>query len=479
MAKHLKPSPLGAGIRSLILPGWGQLATAQRRLGWTLIALSLLVVGVGALLFLKLGPVELAARLSDPDTLMLLVVANLAIALARAASSAHAWWAKGGQRRLVPLLLVLVAVAPHAVVAWAGLTARGTLIEVFAAAPPVTAETAASSTTTTTMPPGPVIGAMAPLPFSIPQPTSEDALPMAFDELTAPVSPRSNIPFGGKRTNILLLGGDAGPGRSGIRTDSIIVASIDPTSGTTALFSLPRNWGGFTFSDGTPYSGSLLNTVYAWGLRNPEAFRGPYPGAAAIGDVVEYLTGLPIDYFALVDLTGFADLIDVLGGVTMKVDRHVSAPIYDPHTGTYEMIELDRGVQKLTGAEALGYVRVRRDSSDYRRMARQRCFLAALAKGADPIRLLTNLGDILETVERNVTTDFPLDLVPDLIRLIPKVSASNIRVIGFDASWTSGVAPTGGLVPEVDRVREAVLRTLIDPDSADDLGATTASSACE
>ena len=477
MAKHLRPSPLGAGIRSLILPGWGQLVTPQRRLGWTLVALSLLVVAVGVLLVLTLGPVELAARLSDPDMLLLLVVANLAVALARAASTAHAWWAAGGQRRLVTFLLILVAIAPHAGVAWAGLSTRATLMEVFAAFPDTTTPPATS--TTTTLPPGQVIGAMAPLPLAIPQPSSDTGLPSAFDELPAPVSPHADTPFGGKRINILLLGGDSGPGRSGIRTDSIIVASIDPTSGATALFSLPRNWGGFTFSDGTPYPGSLLNTVYAWGLANPEVFGGPYPGAAAIRDVVENLTGLPIDYFALVDLTGFADLVDALGGVTMRVDRHVSAPVYDPHTGTYEMIELSPGVQKLTGAEALGYVRVRRDSSDYRRMARQRCLLAALADRTDPVRILSNLGEILDTVERTVTTDFPLELVPDLIRLIPKVSTDNIRVVGFDASWTSGVAATGGLVPEVERIRETVLKTLVDPDSAAELGVATAAAACK
>ncbi len=481
VAKHLKPSPLGAGIRSLILPGWGQLATRQRLLGWTLISLSLLTTVAAIALWVSLGPVELVARISDPGTLLLLVVANLAIAIARAAAAAHAWWATGGRNRLVPLLLILVAVAPHAGVAWAGLSARGTLIEVFAAdAPTVTPPpTPSATTTTTTVPPGQVIGAMAPIPFTMPPPSARPGLPAEFDELTAPPTPPGNIPFAGKRLNVLLLGGDAGPGRSGIRTDSMIVASIDPTSGAAALFSLPRNWGGFTFSDGTPYPGSLLNTVYAWGLKNPEAFGGPYPGAAAIRDVIENLTGLPIDYFVLVDLTGFADLIDALGGVTINVDRHVSAPIYDPKTGTYEMVELNAGVQHLTGAEALGYARVRRDSSDYHRMERQRCLLAALVDRADPVRLLTNLGGILGAIERNVTTDFPLNLLPDLIRLVPKVSADTIRVIGFDASWTSGLAPTGGHIPVVDRVRQAVLETLVDPDSASELGVSTATAACE
>ena len=452
------------------------MATRHRQLGWVLITLSFLILLASVALVMTLGTAELAARLLDPDMLMLLVLANIAFALARLASSAHAWWALGGRHWLPPLLLALVAIVPHAGVAWAGLATRSALIEVFA---PVTQDSEEpSSVTSTTVPRGQVIGAMAPNPFAFPAPSDDGVLPSPLSEMTVPTTIPATVPFGGRRLNLLLLGGDAGPGRSGLRTDTIIVASIDSSSGAAALFSLPRNWGGLAFSDGTPYPGSILNTVYSWGVKNPEIFGGIDPGASALRDVVQSLTGLSIDYFFLVDLTGFADLIDVLDGVTINVPRFVEAPLYDPETGEYELIHINPGVQTLNGAETLGYVRARRGSSDYARMARQRCVLAALAETADPLHLFSHLPQILETAQTHITTDFPLNLVSDLIRLAGRTSADEIRVIGFDATWGDGRTPTGAVIPEVQRVREAVRRTLVDPESATELGVTTADEAC-
>jgi anionic cell wall polymer biosynthesis LytR-Cps2A-Psr (LCP) family protein len=111
-------------------------------------------------------------------------------------------------------------------------------------------------------------------------------------------------------------------------------------------------------------------------------------------------------------------------------------------------------------------------------MARQRCVIAALAETADPLHLFSHLPQILETAQTHITTDFPLNLVPDLIRLAGRTSADEIRVIGFDATWGDGRTPTGAVIPDVQRVRDVVRRTLVDPDSAAELGVTTADEAC-
>ena len=141
-------------------------------------------------------------------------------------------------------------------------------------------------------------------------------------------------PFGDQeRVNVLLLGGDGGEGRDGVRTDTVIVASIDTETGDTALFSLPRNLENLPFPADSPLaeaypdgfnageeSESLLNAVYRNGPAEYPDILGPtdYPGADFLKLGVGEALGLDIDYFVLVNLDGFSRLVDALGGITRE-----------------------------------------------------------------------------------------------------------------------------------------------------------------
>lgn len=243
-----------------------------------------------------------------------------------------------------------------------------------------------------------------------------------------------------------------------------MIASYDPSTRDAALVGLPRNYSDLYLTDGTHLGDLILNEVYQWGWDHPQAFAAQDPGAAAVADVAEYLTGVEVDHYMLVDLTGFAAVVDTFGGVTLTVPRAIYGPLYDPTTGGYEMITIPTGQQTLSGAEALAYSRARQNSSDYSRMARQRCVLAAMVAGANPLDLLTGVAGLLDTVETHLSTDLPLDLVPDLIRLLPEVSAGDIRVIGFDHTWRLRRNAGGHAVPDVDRIRAAVARIVHDPE---------------
>jgi LCP family protein required for cell wall assembly len=303
--------------------------------------------------------------------------------------------------------------------------------------------------------------------------------PGQYDEDVITAEPtRPWQPFGTDRLNILLLGGDAGPGRSGLRTDTMIVASIDPITGDAALVGLPRNFGSPTLTDGTVVPVTQLGHVYGWGLRNPDRFPGPDAGAAAVRDAIQSLSGLEIDYYVLVDLTGFAEVVDAFGGVDVDVAEPVDGPLYDVVTGGYQMVQIPPGRQHLDGAHALAYSRARYGASDYARMGRQRCVLAAMATQSDILTLFARLDGILEAVTSNLTTDLPVEMVPELIRLTPRVSAATIRLIGFDATWGVGRTRTGHVIPDVERIREAVLLTIESPGEAATLGVTTAEGGC-
>jgi polyisoprenyl-teichoic acid--peptidoglycan teichoic acid transferase len=462
-------------LRSTLLPGWGQLAADRPILGRILVFVTGLLLILALTVFLFVEPIEVYAWLANPDVLLAVVLGNIALAAMRLFATGHAWVVTGGRRWFAGVLLAVFVGIPHVAVAWVGLETRDSLMKLFPESTPAIAApdtTVPAQSTTTTVPPTTTTTAFEPI-------TVAPAAPGEYgdDQLDLTEVPLWR-PFGEDRLNILLLGGDAGPRRSGLRTDTMIVASIDPVTGDTALIGVPRNFGGVTFKDGTRVPVRILNAVYGWGRANPDGFNGPDPGADATREVIENITGLEIDYFMLADLTGFADLVDAFGGVRINVPRAVDGPLYDTVGGGYEMVRIPAGDQTLDGSHALAYARARYGSSDYSRMGRQRCLLAAMARDADPLGLVARLSSLLEVVETHMTTDFPIEQVSDLIRIAPRIDSRQIRVIGFDSTWTSGWTADGYRIPDIVRIRDTVREAIEDPAGAAELGVDTVESAC-
>ncbi len=227
-----------------------------------------------------------------------------------------------------------------------------------------------------------------------------------------------------ERLNVLLLGGDADPGRPGVRTDVMVLASIDPTTGRTVLLSIPRNLENAPlpflemrerFPEGFP---AFLFNLWWYGDRNPQLVPGTErPGATLLTETIEKITGVPVDYYVLIDLDGFKMLIDALGGVWINVQEPI------PTRGPFV---LEPGYRKLSGREALVYARSRLGTSDYDRMRRQRCMLAALVNQAGPLKVLRNFRQLTHAAKRTVSTNIPRDLLPALVELAPKVKHATI-----------------------------------------------------
>src|SRR5699024_9595663 len=188
------------------------------------------------------------------------------------------------------------------------------------------------------------------------------------------------------RYTILLLGGDAGQSRVGLRPDSITVASVAADTGRTVLFSLPRNLEDVPFPADSPMHQQfpdgftcpehecMLNAIYTWASEHPELYPDAAdPGAQATKEAVEQVTGLTINYYAMVDLHGFEALIDAVGGIRMDISERV--PIGGGTSPISGWIEPGRNVH-LDGYHALWFARSREGSSDYARMARQKCVMA-------------------------------------------------------------------------------------------------------
>ncbi|MEN3301932.1 LCP family protein [Pseudonocardia sp.] len=285
------------------------------------------------------------------------------------------------------------------------------------------------------------------------------------------------------RLNVLLLGSDAGPDRTGRRTDTMMVASIDTRSGRTTLFGLPRNIQraefppdspmGKRFPNGfhdpkDPLSGNyLLNAVYAYAEADPAlAPPGPTstPGLNLLQSSISYMTGLPIDYYLEINMAGFSALIDAVGGVTVDVGPD-PIPI-NGVTADGQHVKPDGyiqpGVQTLKGEDALWFARSRRDSNDYQRMGRQRCLIQAVLHQKSPTDLLTNFQAVARVTTDNIETNLPQQVLPALVSLAG--DGFSLESVSFDPNLPDPNENDGKFDtsrPDVDYMRE-VVRSAID-----------------
>ncbi|MDO9454874.1 LCP family protein [Nocardioides sp.] len=293
---------------------------------------------------------------------------------------------------------------------------------------------------------------------------------------TAPTGITADDPWAGQdRVNILLLGGDGGEGRTGVRTDTVILASVETKTGKTTMFSLPRNMMYAEFPEDSPLHDiypdgyqtgqgdpgfDMLNAIYS---QVPELHPGilgesDNEGADAVKQAVEGSLGIPVDYYLLVNLKGFQTVVDALGGITVNINEKVAIN-GDTSAGIPPTGYLEPGPdQHLDGFHALWFARGRYGSDDYERMDRQRCAIDAIIEAADPSALFTRYIDIVKAGKEIVYTDIPRKIAQDFVSLLLRVKDGKIRSVVFRSSdkFFSGD-------PDYDYVRETVQNALYPP----------------
>jgi LCP family protein required for cell wall assembly len=235
------------------------------------------------------------------------------------------------------------------------------------------------------------------------------------------------------RYNIMLLGGDAGPDRTGLRPDSLSVASVDATTGKTTIIGIPRNTERVRFVAGSPLYGPfpdgydcgdlcLIDYLYTYGEEHPDLYpkataQGSSSGIEAMRDAAEGMLGIKIQFYALIDMQGFADLVDALGGV--EIDVPAALP-YGPVTSTRPIGVFQQGEQHMNGASALWYARSRFDGNDYERMARQRVVQQAIIAQFQPSVVLSKFQAIAAAGAQVVKTNVPSSMLPFFVDLADK-----------------------------------------------------------
>lgn len=265
---------------------------------------------------------------------------------------------------------------------------------------------------------------------------------------TRPKNVTRKDPWAGQdRVNVLLLGGDGGKGRIGIRPDSQLIASINTHTGDTVLFSLPRNLEKVPFPPDSPLAAAYPGGVYAGGgdqlewmlnsiyenvpRQHPGLLDSDNPGADANKLAVGAALDLRIDYYVLLNLTGFEKLVDALGGITVNVNTRVAiGGAVDEGIKPKDWIY--PGPDKhLDGYHALWFARGRYGADDYQRMERQRCTMKAIIDQADPGKVLTRYERIAQSSKNFVYTDIPGALLPAFVDLSMKVKEAKVTSIAF------------------------------------------------
>ncbi|WP_093508091.1 LCP family protein [Streptomyces sp. Ag109_O5-10] len=247
------------------------------------------------------------------------------------------------------------------------------------------------------------------------RPAKAVTTPPAEPSASASASP---LPTGSM--NILVLGSDSRSGKenkklgggssSGARSDTAMVVHVDAGRTSATIVSIPRDT--LVTRPSCPLSSGGSTSVAYNAMFNSAYSVG---GAVCAVKTVESITGVRMDHYLEIDFSGFAKLVDALGGVTVTTDQDIDDD--DSH------LHLKKGTHHLGGTQALALARTRHgigDGSDLGRIGLQQKLVKALLDRMASISLLTDPGklyEVADAVTASLTTDTGLDSLSELMRL--------------------------------------------------------------
>jgi LCP family protein required for cell wall assembly len=466
-----RPSPAVAAALSFLLPGLGQMAIGAVRRG-LLLLIPLVVIGILVVAISGGGISELVDLALSSEVLVAFLVVNIlltawhvyaivdaergAIALEPAPRAPH----RGATAALIALVIATIAL--HGAVEVVGYQAYATLEEVFVSSdgddgfaipePSFDDEGEGAATATPVPTPTPTAGPTAtPVPTPTPTPTPSP-------------TPGPKWAKDG-RLNLLLIGSDRGPGRWSLRTDTMIVLSVDQKTGRAAMFGIPRNMTDVPLAPeskrATPNGRfpGLLNALYVYAGGHPRYFPGgDARGFRAVTGAIQELVGVKLDGAVVVDLNGFVKLVNAIGGLWIDVPKRLVDNRYPLENGSHTVrIVIKAGCQKLNGHKALAYARSRHQDSDYGRMKRQQAVLLALAHQSDPIGLLPKVPELLKIAGDHLWTTLPRKDIAGLATLAARIDPSEVETITF----TPPKYPSHMTTSWIRKIRK-VVRTAFD-----------------
>ncbi|EKQ09810.1 subfamily F2 cell envelope-associated transcriptional attenuator [Lacticaseibacillus casei A2-362] len=250
-----------------------------------------------------------------------------------------------------------------------------------------------------------------------------------------------------KPISILLMGTDTGAfGRTekNGRSDTMIVATLNPGNKTTTMISVPRDTMAQMMGD-KGINIQKVNAAYSIG------------GATMAVDTTSALLGVPINYYAVINMGGLEKIIDALGGVTIIPSLTFNNTGYSFTQGKST---------KMDGQKALAYIRMRYNDphGDYGRQDRERQVITAVIKAAPSLSNVTKFTELLKQVEGNFRTNLTFDNLVNLYRHYraagQNVKQDHLQGVGAYLNGSSyQIAPTS----ELQRVSDLINQNLDRP----------------
>lgn len=225
---------------------------------------------------------------------------------------------------------------------------------------------------------------------------------------------------GNQPVNILLLGVDSRVGEeSPPRSDTIIIVRVDPIAKRVDILSVPRD----LLVEIPGYYATKVNAAYPFGEVSKSI---PGGGPTLVAQTIEYNFGIPIDYFALIDIAGMEAVIDILGGIVVDVQSIIKDEQYPTENYGYTRVYFTPGLQLMDGERAVRFSRTRHDDGDFARQDRQQQVLLAIRDRALATGVISKLPQIISEVGDSVRTDLSRGQVLSLARLAQDIHRENI-----------------------------------------------------
>jgi len=391
--------PATAAFLSFLFPGAGQYYAGARRAA-AIFAVPVLALILFVILEAQGGLDTFAAQMIAPSFALWTILVIVALGVWRLASIGHAVRRfPAPARRTRPAMAVLAAVVAGVVLmhgvagyyAWSFYDA-GTQI--------FTGESTPSPSPSGGGTPGPTDTGLFETPsVTLPPPTN--------------------------RVTFLVTGVDSGHDRTHALTDTLLVVSVNKDTHEAVMLSMPRDTAQFPMYSGGVYN-DKINSLMTAARLNPSKY--PDGAVATLTQELSFLIGIPINYYAAINLEGFQTMVDLVGGVDIVNPKPITDPVYDWFNGTYGFF-LSAGKHHLDGKNALAYARSRYGAgdNDFTRAARQQQLLLALRSKMDVGSMLTKLPAILKVAAKTIQTDFPPDQIRDYLDLAKQVDDKNIQ----------------------------------------------------
>jgi LCP family protein required for cell wall assembly len=222
--------------------------------------------------------------------------------------------------------------------------------------------------------------------------------------------------------NYLILGTDRRSTDSSWRTDTIMIVGLDRKLHRAAVLSVPRD----LYIDIPNYGYGRINQIDYIG----EKIQG-IGGPALLSQVISTTLGISTKHWMRVEMTGFKQVVDAVGGVTVHLDCPFYEPIFDLTDNAWEYFELPAGDNHLDGEASYWYVRLRLKESDFGRGQRQRQFLWAMRDQILKTNMLPQMPALFVAFSNTFSSDLSIIDIMSLVQFGIGMDAQNVRATGI------------------------------------------------